>query len=313
MKEPVFEVRNGVGYRLERTMLAKTPFFSVVNQTGYKKEEKIYISPFIDRIPVLAIDTGAFAGCENLKEVVLPEGIIEIRNNAFVHSGLESMIIPNTVMRIGSQAFAGCKKLKNIKFGSGLEFIFEDVFRRCSALQNVELPKSLLCLSTSAFADCKHLETITFMGDPTTIYDKTNVPLGHYCPNLKNIITNPENIKYKSIDGVLYDMKEKMLLRFPPNSDIKIFVLPKWVEKIHNDAFNYAINFKAIKIRQDTLSGLDKSGLSGCSVKIYCPLNSDVDKWARKNDMDTASYGLISEISDFINTLVDENKANDIK
>ena len=57
----------------------------------------------------------AFAGCENLTDVKLNNGLIEIGSFAFEGcSNLIKVDIPSSVERIGDSAFMECSKLANI-------------------------------------------------------------------------------------------------------------------------------------------------------------------------------------------------------
>ena len=56
-----------------------------------------------------AIPTGAFFGCTALKEVLLPDGLTEIGEEAFGdNTALEKLSIPESVTKIGAYAFWHC-------------------------------------------------------------------------------------------------------------------------------------------------------------------------------------------------------------
>lgn len=65
---------------------------------------------------MVVIDTGAFDGCVNLAQLVLPEGIWEIRENAFRGTALTELTLPKGIMGISAQAFGGCNALRTITF-----------------------------------------------------------------------------------------------------------------------------------------------------------------------------------------------------
>ena len=77
----------------------------------------------------------SFYECMNLKEIVIPEGITEIRSNCFINcKNLEKVVLPSTLKLIDTNAFYGCDNLKeviyngknieNIEIKSGNEAIF---------------------------------------------------------------------------------------------------------------------------------------------------------------------------------------------
>jgi len=55
---------------------------------------------------VRVIRDSAFSGCAKLKKVTLPESLYEIGKFAFASSGLEEIIIPKNVSKIGSDIFS---------------------------------------------------------------------------------------------------------------------------------------------------------------------------------------------------------------
>lgn len=63
---------------------------------------------------VAVIDESAFASCERLSSVELPNTLEEIRKYAFYNSGLTSITIPSSVTSIGNYAFANCANLTTI-------------------------------------------------------------------------------------------------------------------------------------------------------------------------------------------------------
>ena len=57
------------------------------------------------------IEEGAFRECACLRDVDLPDGLVEICAGAFRGSGLERVTFPSTLRRVGRDAFAGCERL----------------------------------------------------------------------------------------------------------------------------------------------------------------------------------------------------------
>jgi len=98
-------------------------------------------------IPV--IPNATFQGFNVLKTVVIPEGVTEIadgsveisvgilQSTAYTYTpfykcySLESIILPDSLKRIGKMAFEDCTKLSYIQFGKGLEEIGSSAFSGC--------------------------------------------------------------------------------------------------------------------------------------------------------------------------------------
>lgn len=100
------------------------------------------------------------AGLLSKKDVVIPEGVEEIHENAFYRCSIESVIMPDSLKVIGTCAFHACKMLNTVKFGSGLTRICERAFSVCKNLKKVVLPDRLERMDSSAFSN-SGLESIT--------------------------------------------------------------------------------------------------------------------------------------------------------
>jgi len=93
--------------------------------------------------------------CRNLKSVVLPNTIKRIGNNALKNcQKLESVVIPNSVEYIGSRAFYGCLSLKSITMSSSLKSIGNSAFDGCASLMPFALPSSCTDIGTDIFERC---------------------------------------------------------------------------------------------------------------------------------------------------------------
>lgn len=85
---------------------------------------------------VQAIGEDAFANCDRLKVVTLPDSLTSIGNNAFYNcSQLESIHIPASLQAIGSNAFGYCCGLTSIQIPSTVTSIGERAF---DLINNVE-------------------------------------------------------------------------------------------------------------------------------------------------------------------------------
>ena len=85
----------------------------------------------IDGIPIVEIGKWAFAGCEKITSVTLPD----------------------TVEVVGEEAFGKCSGLKELHLGEGIKKIEKYAFELCSSLRRVVLPSSLEERAPDAFDD----------------------------------------------------------------------------------------------------------------------------------------------------------------
>lgn len=121
------------------------------------------------------IEPYAFEGIDSFTEVIIPEGVTEIGENAFAEtkvkkitlpdsltkigdyafysSSLEEITIPSGVKEIGYSAFDRCGNLQKLTLNSGLEKIGERAFMLCSVLSDVEIPDTVREIRNDAFAN----------------------------------------------------------------------------------------------------------------------------------------------------------------
>lgn len=87
------------------------------------------------------IDESAFANCSGLTNVVIPEGVTEIKGYAFSGcSGLINLVIPDGVIAIGRSAFEDCSGLTSLTLPAGIKKIGDRSFDGCENLTNISVP-----------------------------------------------------------------------------------------------------------------------------------------------------------------------------
>lgn len=87
---------------------------------------------------VTAIGADAFAGCDTLTTIVLPETVTAIHPRAFAGCGaLRGLFLPEGTVMIGPEAFKGCKKLEALHVPSTMESIAPGVFDDCASLSYI--------------------------------------------------------------------------------------------------------------------------------------------------------------------------------
>ena len=113
---------------------------------------------------IVEIEDGAFHGCAGLKRIVLPEGLQKIGANAFRGcTSLENITIPEGVRHIGSICFGDCEKLAKVILTDTLEELGTSVFSGCSSLEVITIPANIREIKDSTFNYCKSLKTIKFL------------------------------------------------------------------------------------------------------------------------------------------------------
>ena len=91
-------------------------------------------------------------------EIIIPEGVTEIADNAFEHCmHLISVQIPDSVTKIGNFAFTHCTQLKSVIMPDSVTSIGEYAFLFCQNLQSMHIPQNLEFVGKNAFSYCDKL------------------------------------------------------------------------------------------------------------------------------------------------------------
>lgn len=65
---------------------------------------------------IRTIEHGAFFGCSSLSNITLPEGLITVRNSAFVMAGLTSVTLPKSLKEVGETAFGSIPAIDTVTY-----------------------------------------------------------------------------------------------------------------------------------------------------------------------------------------------------
>ena len=240
------------------TMLSNT----VVDGKGSIRFEK----------PIQIIGERAFYNRPNLKTVILPESMKELKESAFDNSiKMESIILPPSTIEIGKFVFRNCRALKSISLPSDIKVIPQGVFSGCISLESLIIPESVQDIGSEAFKDCSNLKSLLLpsrlSGDiaphvfrgctkllSITIPEGVTV-LNAYafqdCASLSSIIV-PEGVEYISWNC------------FYACSNLKEVVLPNSLGSILENAFNECVSLKKINIPEGVTS-IGYSTFNNCS------------------------------------------------
>lgn len=170
----------------------------------------------------------------NFHQVVLPEGLLTIGDNAFRDTGLDEIILPSTLKTIGEYALAGtrlekvnipdatttinnyafsyCYSLAEVKYPE-INYIPRGCFLNAQHLSKINVPKALKYVRYEAFNNCYYLadyelpatlKTIEGYGFEDTRIDTLIIPegvtLGDYA------FANCDKLKHAELPTTCYDV-----------------------------------------------------------------------------------------------------------
>jgi len=228
---------------------------------------------------VVTIEWDAFCGCINLTNLTIGDGVTSIGQSAFssftnlkyVHIGknvssieehafenctsVTSITIPNNVKIIGPYSFASCVNLKNVSIGASTETRDDDshdemisignnAFSSCVSLTHLSIGEKVKSIGDFAFFSCSNLLSVVIPKDLKSIGYKAFSD----CQSLFSFCAEEGNVKYYSLDGVLFYDENQTLIQYPPAKTGSSYTIPANVTAINENAFYRCNALSAIAI-----------------------------------------------------------------
>lgn len=156
-----------------------------------------------------------YIGSEEIKELVIPEGIVNISNMFTGASCLVSVSLPNSISSVCQSAFYGCSSLKSIVLSGSTSEILSWAFSKCPEITDIycyaeKVPKT----ASDCFED-SYVEYATLHVPANSISDyetkepwknfKSIVPLEDNDPKPTNVITiscdEPNKSRWYDLNG----------------------------------------------------------------------------------------------------------------
>lgn len=222
--------------------------YSVVGIVNVKNNN-IDIPTTYNNKPVTIIAVGAFANCDNIVSISIPNGIVSIEHYAFYNCNkLSSISIPASVTNIDETAFVNCSGIESISvdncneiFSSVNNCLIKDgtivlgcknsiiptdfsvntigkyAFCGCDGLTSITIPNGVLLINDFAFERCANLERIEFDG---FIFDVSSLAF-YCCSGIEEIIVI-NSATYKSVSNCLIDISLETVVLGCKNSIIPL-------------------------------------------------------------------------------------------
>ena len=159
-------------------------------------------------LPVTSIGDKAFANCNFLTSVTIPESITCIGGGAFTGcTGLQAVYISDIKQWLGfnftiereldnydnayyiatsnplyyaKKLYLNGELLSKLVIPDGFKSIGANCFYNCTSIQSVIIPDSVVSVGENAFYGCTNLNSIEISDNTTNIYDKAFENTGYY-------------------------------------------------------------------------------------------------------------------------------------
>lgn len=234
------------------------------------------LNPDGESYSVCAKDTRNLTGPITIPSQYKNKPVTEIGKLGFSNSDITSVIIPNSITKIGDYAFQWCFVLSSVILSDNLEEIGVSAFNKCFRLPSITLPKSLNLIRDNAFMDCDAFTEIN-IPEYCRIWSEAFAD----CDNLLNI--NYDNSHndwwYISIDGILYERlnpssTDHYTLEIYPAGRAGEFIIPEFVNFLSAHAFDGCRKLTSVKFSSD-ITSINTQCFKNCtSLKsIEIPIN----------------------------------------
>ena len=139
---------------------------------------------------VRKIESSAFNQCKGRywnENLVFPDTLVEIGDNAFKDSGIVNFVVPKNITKLGIGVFQSCAQLKSITFHENITEIGKWCFSSCNALTGeITLPSKITYIGEQLFRGCTGITKIT-LGSNITSIDKEAF---NGCSKLTTLVIN---------------------------------------------------------------------------------------------------------------------------
>lgn len=258
-------------YSLEEVNIPK----SVIQIEGnaFNRCEKLKVVNFSEGLEVIGDCAFAYTGVEDVK---LPDSLITICFRAFAGSEMRSLHMGQNVNTVGVSAFSNCKNLENIVFSERLRTIKDRAFSGCEKLEEIWFPDSVTTLGFGSLAYCYELKTLRLGPNVKDIISDYGCDeFAVECNNLEKIIVSPANETLKVIDGILYDIDKKTLIKAPCCNKVDTIKIPSWV-KVFSDYCFEGVSVNNLMIKSRDIDNITQCGIYDVK-NIYCIPGSSVE------------------------------------
>lgn len=222
------------------------------------------------------LPTDIFAFLDQLKTIILPSDIMNIKDNVFYrNTSLTTVKLPYDLRSIGEFAFSECENLTDLTIPTFVETIGRNAFSGCSSLTSIKIPSGVKTIAESTFENCSNLTTVSLPSSLT----KVGVSAFENDEKLENI-EFPSSIEYINSNA------------FAGCSSLRTNYIGGNIKWIGSEAFKNCTSIQTMVI-DPTDGGIDIAGFEGCTNLESVTINNIV------NNISAAAFKGCSKLRSF--------------
>ena len=249
--------------------VSSIPSVNLVGNAGYSvvKAEELLTTT----IDGMRIENGILTRYEgNSSDIVIPEGVVAVGNEAFRGKDIVNITIPESVTEIGSYSFSECRKLKKVTIKGTIDKINEFGFWYCEQLEEIDVSQ-VRYFGMCCFSRCDQLKSVDLANaqivEANAFYNTAinSVTLNFTSKDSyigETVFKNCKNLKKVVIKGKLTQLEEAVFQGCEVLEDIIIentdnlvyigrnaFDGTPWLEMQLNEADNHMLVLNHILVR----------------------------------------------------------------
>ncbi len=206
------------------------------------------------------LGTEAFYETQNLTTINFPSTLVSIGDYAFMYSSLNDATLPDGLISIGAGAFVCCQ-FETITIPNTVTDVGMGVFEYCDKLKTVMMSTNVTYVPNYMFFNCENLEDVYLPDLITSIGD-----YAFYFCNSLSTITIPDGVKSIGDYAFYYCLRKD----YGENVSLTI---PESVTSIGEHAFAYSTHIGEVTILAN-VSTIKTSTFEGCG----CLASVDIPK-----------------------------------